>query len=118
METAKQRYARRLREAREKGTHSKREWAIVCARYHWRCVRCFMPAANLIGGTLTKDHVIPIRDGGSDAADNLQPLCRECNRHKESDPIEIRDYRHDFYGRLLDFLAAVSQIQSELESRR
>jgi 5-methylcytosine-specific restriction endonuclease McrA len=105
VESPKSRYKRRLREAKRRGTHTRREWAVICARFHWRCVRCFIPKVTLIGGVITKDHIVALRHGGSDAADNLQPLCRECQRYKEAEPIERQDYRHDFYDRLLDYLA-------------
>lgn len=45
-------------------------------RYGGRCVNCGS-LANLV-----IDHVIPVYLGGSDAASNLQLLCRNCSREK------------------------------------
>lgn len=92
----------RLRQAREKGTHTSADWEAVQRRYDYRCVRCMTPAEELSGGTLTKDHVLPIRFGGSDAADNLQPLCRNCNTAKEGDA--STDFRVGFDERRLAHL--------------
>lgn len=36
------------------------------------------------------DHVVPVKKGGKDELDNLQPLCRDCNSSKG---IKIIDYR-------------------------
>lgn len=32
--------------------------------------------------TLTKDHVVPLRDGGRGTLDNLVSACRSCNQRK------------------------------------
>lgn len=41
-----------------------------------RCLRC--------GATteLEVDHIVPVAHGGSNADENLQTLCRRCNREK------------------------------------
>jgi len=69
----------RLKKARVKGTHTKKEWLSLVKKYNY-CVRC--KAKNVL---LTKDHIIPIYQGGSDSIDNLQPLCRKCNSQKGPD---------------------------------
>lgn len=33
-------------------------------------------------GDIEIDHIIPVAAGGSSAADNLQPLCRQCHYRK------------------------------------
>lgn len=43
---------------------------------------CCMCGANGPGVKLEVDHIIPVAEGGSDALDNLQTLCFECNRGK------------------------------------
>ncbi len=70
--------AQRLQEARGRGTHSDGEWLAIVAHFDSRCVRCgCRPDPRPC-----KDHIVPIYQGGSDAAENLQPLCRECNTAK------------------------------------
>lgn len=81
--------AQRLREARQKGTHTKAEWFALCRRYDWRCVEC--------GGYCRygpqKDHIVPLFMGGSDGIENLQPLCKPCNTRKGPDTRDWRKYR-------------------------
>lgn len=45
----------------------------------FRCIYC--PAA-LRTVAYEVDHIIPLSRGGSDSADNIQCLCRRCNRRK------------------------------------
>ena len=39
---------------------------------------------------LTVDHVVPLTLGGSNAIENIQPLCAACNNEKGA---TVRDYR-------------------------
>lgn len=72
----------RMRAAREIGTHSKSDWASILEKHGNKCAMCGICAVELIGGQLTKDHIVPVSQGGSDAPSNLQPLCRNCNTEK------------------------------------
>lgn len=67
------------------GSHTKNEWLAILNRFGRRCLRC--------GSTerITKDHVKPLARGGSDNADNLQPLCQRCNSWKHTKTIDFRD---------------------------
>jgi HNH endonuclease len=51
---------------------------VVLERDHWRCSKC--GSENF----LEIDHIIPISRGGSSRLQNLQVLCRDCNRAKSS----------------------------------
>lgn len=72
----------RLSAAREKGAHTKEEWAALVDACGNQCVRC--GAADGV----VKDHVKPIYQGGSDGIDNLQPLCAKCNASKGPEDID------------------------------
>jgi 5-methylcytosine-specific restriction endonuclease McrA len=50
------------------------------------CVKCFLELHNF-----DVDHILPRSKGGTDKVDNLQIMCRSCNR-KKSDKESI-DYR-------------------------
>lgn len=58
------------------GSHTVNEWRLLCALYNWRCASCEKKRP------LTKDHIIPVIQGGSDDISNIQPLCRACNSSK------------------------------------
>lgn len=74
----------RLAEARRKGTHTAEEWAALVAFCGGSCVRCGSSER------IVKDHITPIYQGGSDAIDNLQPLCGSCNSSKGPDATDLR----------------------------
>jgi uncharacterized protein YdaU (DUF1376 family) len=76
--------SKRLAEAREKGTHTAHEWEGMKAFHGMCCVRCGA------SGEMVKDHIQPIYQGGSDAIDNIQPLCRRCNASKGPEAIDHR----------------------------
>lgn len=84
------RRARRLAAARVLGCHSEKEWQEILSLCFGVCPRCEKRAQ------LTKDHIVPISIGGSDAAANLQPLCRSCNsakKHETVDWLTVRGWR-------------------------
>jgi uncharacterized protein YdaU (DUF1376 family) len=74
----------RMAEARRKGTHTAEEWASLVAFCGGSCVRCGSDER------IVKDHITPIYQGGSDAIDNLQPLCGRCNSSKGPDATDLR----------------------------
>ena len=78
--------SQRLKEAREKGMHTKEEWEEM-KTFFGECVICGDKES------IVKDHIIPLYQGGSDAITNLQPLCRTCNSRKGPDN---KDYRLDW----------------------
>jgi 5-methylcytosine-specific restriction endonuclease McrA len=83
--------AQRLAEARARGTHTDQEWMDLVARFDFRCVRC----GCIPTGKPCKDHILPIYIGGSDAIENLQPLCRQCNTAKGPDATNWVAYREE-----------------------
>ena len=60
------------------------EWRALCKQYDHRCLCCGEQKP------LSPDHVIPISSGGSNAIDNIQPLCLECNLRKNAKTIDYR----------------------------
>jgi hypothetical protein len=49
----------------------------VLKRDSYTCMICRKP-----GGELEVDHIIPVSRGGASTMDNLQTVCRDCNRGK------------------------------------
>ncbi|GJE43290.1 HNH endonuclease [Methylobacterium soli] len=82
--TAAQTRSQRLAEARERGKHTNEEWQVLLALFDNACVRC--SASDKV----VKDHITPIYQGGSDAIENLQPLCPSCNSSKGPDRTDHR----------------------------
>lgn len=62
--------------ARLRGSHTAFEWQKLLDLCGRKCARCSSAAK------LHKDHVIPLFYGGSEAIENLQPLCAACNHKK------------------------------------
>lgn len=70
------------RSARARGVHTKAQWDQLCDQHDHRCAYCGVHKSLLVGGALTKDHVIAISVGGSDCIENIAPACRSCNSAK------------------------------------
>ena len=70
----------RMRAAREKGRHTTAQWEAILAHHNHRCAHCGAKDG------LQKDHIVAVAAGGSDGADNLQPLCGPCNSRKWANP--------------------------------
>lgn len=52
----------------------------ILKRDDYRCQMCGVTAKD--GATLEIDHITPVSKGGTNDANNLQVLCRECNAGK------------------------------------
>lgn len=84
----KNRAAYRRREmARKRGyvlIHTRKEWLDLKRKHGFRCLACGSHK------DITRDHVKPIKLGGTDHIDNIQPLCRSCNSSKGAKEIDYR----------------------------
>ena len=67
------------------------EWVDLCEKYGNRCINPNCPDPSK---PLTIDHVVPIKMGGSNTINNVQPLCQRCNSSKN---VKIIDYRIEKY---------------------
>jgi 5-methylcytosine-specific restriction endonuclease McrA len=79
----KQRRSKRLAAARARGRHSVEQWEALVDFCEAKCTKCGTPG-------VVKDHIVPIYKGGSDAIENLQPMCEPCNSRKGSDTVDFR----------------------------
>ena len=78
---------RRALKLAAEGSHTEEEWQELKAFYNYRCLCCGKQEPEI---KLTRDHVIPLTQGGSDSIDNIQPLCARCNSKKTSRHIDYR----------------------------
>lgn len=67
---------RRARKRDAEGSHTAAEWDVLCEAHGHRCAGCREARP------LTRDHIVPLSKGGSDAIENIQPLCIGCNTSK------------------------------------
>ena len=67
---------RYAREQGADGKHTIEQWFALLGLHNFKCVYCKE------NKPLTKDHIIPLSEGGSDYIENIQPLCRNCNSKK------------------------------------
>ena len=75
---ARTRIGSRIRQLRMKlanlsGTHTEEEWKELLKKHDGKCVIC------KTSERITKDHIVPVSDGGSNHIDNIRPLCLKCN---------------------------------------
>ncbi len=65
------------------GRHTREEWEALKERYGFKCFYCGKEKLRL-----TKDHIVPVSKGGSNAITNIVPACRSCNSKKHTKAIE------------------------------
>jgi 5-methylcytosine-specific restriction endonuclease McrA len=58
------------------GSHTLVEWKTLCSQHNGCCAYCGRERE------LTRDHVIPLSQGGSDYISNILPACASCNAKK------------------------------------
>ncbi len=68
--------------------HTNSEWQALCNRHGRVCLCCGRTGTR--HNPITRDHVIPIRWGGRNTIDNIQPLCKSCNSRKKDKTIDYR----------------------------
>ena len=78
---------RRARKLQARGSHTDKEWQELKVFHNFTCLRCGKQEPEI---KLTRDHVIPLTQGGADSIDNIQPLCAQCNSKKNNKHIDYR----------------------------
>ncbi len=76
-----------MRRGSTSGSHTNEEWKALCARYDNRCLLCFSKKR------LTRDHMVPLTQGGTDSIDNIGVLCMPCNARKNNRHLNCRPDR-------------------------
>lgn len=83
--------SREIRKSREFDAGGNRidwiSWSRILRKYGAKCLCC-----GATGITLAQDHVLPVSMGGKTVPENIQPLCRSCNRKKNDKFIDYRPF--------------------------
>ena len=67
---------RYARERSAEGSHELAQWQALKRIFRQKCGNCGEK------NKLTKDHIMPLSENGTDYISNIQPLCRNCNSKK------------------------------------
>ena len=78
---------RRARKLAAGGSHTEEQWQSLKSFYDYKCLCCEKQEPEI---KLTRDHVLPLTQGGTDSIDNVQPLCARCNSKKNNKHIDYR----------------------------
>jgi 5-methylcytosine-specific restriction endonuclease McrA len=65
-----------VRKRNADGSHTFEQWNELKRKFKNKCAICRKKKP------LTKDHIFPLSEGGTNFIDNIQPLCRNCNSKK------------------------------------
>lgn len=68
------------------GSHTLQEWEDLKRKHNYTCLHCGKKEPEI---TLTVDHIIAIKLGGSHYIGNIQPLCTPCNMWKSTKAIDF-----------------------------
>jgi 5-methylcytosine-specific restriction endonuclease McrA len=85
---ARANHRRRLREKQAPATLTAAEWQTILEQQGYRCPACGRPFSDALPPT--RDHVIPVSQGGALTFDNCQALCRPCNSSKRTRDTDYR----------------------------
>ncbi len=69
-----------------KGSYTLQEWKDLKEKYKFTCPKCKQKEPEII---LTADHIVPLKQGGTNYIANIQPLCRPCNASKRTKTIKF-----------------------------
>lgn len=84
---------RRAKKRNAEGKFTLGEWEKVKEDFNYICPSCKKKEPEI---TLTKDHIVPLSKKGTNFILNIQPLCMQCNRKKQS---RIINFKEKNYGK-------------------
>lgn len=64
----------------EVGTYTRVDWRDVMVHFKGCCAYCWKGQTR--SSRLTRDHVVPVKNGGDTSRKNIVPACKTCNSSK------------------------------------
>ena len=93
-------HAKRKSRGRSAGSFTLAEWKQLLDDTGHKCLCCgidesraiyrYPKAGQPLIGRLTRDHIMPLSQGGAGTIDNIAPLCLPCNTRKHAKHIDYR----------------------------
>jgi 5-methylcytosine-specific restriction endonuclease McrA len=80
----------RARYGIELGGYTYDDWLDLVNKHGNKCYYCGVELTKIPHkkNTLTRDHVIPLSNGGTDKLDNIVPACNSCNGRKSTKTVD------------------------------
>lgn len=85
-------HSRRVRERQLIKNFTSKHWEDALTYFDNKCAYCLSET------TLTRDHFIPIINGGNHTVDNIIPVCKSCNCSKQDKEFDIWYEQTPFYN--------------------
>lgn len=86
----------------ERKTFNKKDRLLIYKKYNGHCAYCGM---ELPLKDLQVDHIVSLKQGGTNTIDNANPSCRLCNHYKRSSSIDV--FRNYLLGGLIKRLRKI-----------
>lgn len=88
---ARANHQRRMRTKNVPNTLTAQEWLVILDQQHHCCAACGRIFSSIL--LPTRDHIVPISQGGGLTVENIQALCKPCNSRKHAKHIDYRPNR-------------------------
>lgn len=89
------------------------DWHNVLEKHDFSCCMCKAKGRK----NITLDHIVSLKNGGTNTMDNIQPLCASCHEKKDGHKPTISSIKHRYAKKFRKFLWDKFKISSQ-ESKK